>query len=240
VRRATLAVALALSAVTGACTDDIDPPWELDHERIIAVRATPPGLTAGQTARLDALIGKKGAKTLVAVPEQAIVTSPASLADTLSFDGTDWVVTAPSADRIAAARSELQLAADAPVPLVVGVSYAGQTLVATKTVELGRAGDNPALVNVRIDDAPAGTAEVVFDAANKLRLSVDADDVDFDVNWLTSCGTMHDFDLPSAYIKVEVDDKTSGELALVVRDAHVGGVADPGRGHAHQVIARPQ
>jgi len=54
-------------------------------------------------------------------------------------------------------------------------------------------------------------------------LSIDADDNTFDVTWLTSCGTMHDFDLPSAYLKVEVDDPQTGELAVVLRDA-AGGV----------------
>ncbi|MEO7735294.1 MAG: hypothetical protein ABIY55_30355, partial [Kofleriaceae bacterium] len=50
----------------------------------------------------------------------------------------------------------------------------------------------------------------------------EADDVDFDVTWLTSCGTMHDFDLPAAYLEVEADDVTAGELVLVVRDQGAG------------------
>jgi hypothetical protein len=41
---------------------------------------------------------------------------------------------------------------------------------------------------------------------------------------LTSCGTMHDFDLPQAYLRVETDDPQAGELGVVLRDAH-GGVA---------------
>ena len=36
--------------------------------------------------------------------------------------------------------------------------------------------------------------------------------------------SMHDFDLPQAYLKVESDDPTAGELGVVVRDAH-GGVS---------------
>ena len=35
---------------------------------------------------------------------------------------------------------------------------------------------------------------------------------------------MHDFDLPQAYLEVEADDPTAGELGVVLRDAH-GGVA---------------
>ena len=45
-----------------------------------------------------------------------------------------------------------------------------------------------------------------------------------DVNWLTSCGTMHDYDLPQAYLRVELEDPMEGELAVVLRDAR-GGVA---------------
>lgn len=211
-------------AVLGACAADIDPPWQLDHDRIIAVRATPPGIASGQRSTIDALLARKGDKTRVAPPELAAVVSPASLADVLAFDAGAWVVTAPSEERLAAARAELKLAADAPVPLQVGVSYAGQTLLATKTISLGQPADNPTLVtmNMRIDGQPAGSSEIVVEPLVRVPLSIDADDAIFDVTWLTSCGTMHDFDLPNAYLKVEAEDPKSGELAVVLRDGKAG------------------
>jgi hypothetical protein len=219
-------VALVTISAIGAvgCTGDLDPPWQLDHDRIIAVRATPPGIAPGETATLDALLGKKGEPTRVAPPELAIVLSPGSLSDVLSFDGTSWVVTAPSEQRLAQVRTELALPADVPVTLQVGVSYANMTLSAIKTVELGRSAANPSLVsmNMKIDGAPAQPAEIVVEPLVKVPLSIEADDALFDVTWLTSCGTMHDFDLPNAYLKVEVDDPTTGELAVVVRDAGAG------------------
>jgi len=55
-------------------------------------------------------------------------------------------------------------------------------------------------------------------------MSVDADDTTELVDWLTSCGTMHDFDLHASYIHVLPADKQSGELVLEVRD-EAGGVA---------------
>jgi hypothetical protein len=216
--RAWLLAVIAL----GACTGDLDPKWQLDHDRIVAVRATPPGIASGRTSTIDALLGKKGDKVRVAAPELATVVSPTSLSDTLALDGGNWVVTAPGEDRLVAARAELGLAPGAPVPLQVGVSYAGQTLLATKTVLLGAAADNPALSNVMINGQPAGTSEIVVGTLIKVPLSVDADDADFDVTWLTSCGTMHDFDLPTAYLEVEADDPPAGELALVVRDTGAG------------------
>lgn len=217
--RAFFASLIALVAAAG-CIGDLDPPWQLDHDRIIAVRATPPGIAAGERSTLDALLGHKGAPTRVAPPELAAVVSPASLSDVLQLEGGNWVVTAPSEQRLAQVRAELMLADDAPVPLRVGVSYESQALFATKVIELGHAVANPSLVsmNMKIDGAPAGSAEIVVPPLVAVPLSIDADDAHFDVTWLTSCGTMHDFDLPNAYLKVEAEDPTSGELAVIVRD----------------------
>lgn len=226
-RRAVIAAAAAaIAAAAGGCVNDVDPPWQLDHDRIVAVQIDPPGIAAGQTARIDALLATKGAMTRVATPELATVVSPASLSDVLSIRDGSWIVTAPGEDRLAAARGELKLAADAPVPLQIGVSYAGQKLFATKTVLLGQPASNPTLVGIAIDGAPPPPdgGELVVAKLVKVPLSIDASDVDFDVTWLTSCGTMHDFDLPQAYLKVEADDPQSGELGVVVRDAR-GGVA---------------
>lgn len=218
------ALVLAAMSFLGACAGDLDPPWQLDHDRIVAVRAVPPGIAEGQTSVIDALLGLKGGKTRTAPPELATVVSPASLSDVLAFQGGAWVVTAPGEDRLAAVRSELGLAPGAPVPLQVGVSYANQSLLATKTIMLGEAADNPSLVNVMLDGRPAGTSELVVGKLVAVPLSIDADDNVYDVTWLTSCGTMHDFDLPSAYLEVEADDPDTGELAVVLRDAR-GGVA---------------
>jgi hypothetical protein len=214
--------ALAALATLGACAGDLDPPWQLDHDRIIAVRATPPGIVPGETSTIDALLGQKGGATRVAAPELATVVSPASLSDVLTFSGGAWVVSAPSDARLDAARAELKLAAGAPVPLRIGVSYAGQSLVATKTITLGQAASNPALASVMLDGKPATPAELVVGKLVKVPLSLDADDASYDVTWLTSCGTMHDFDLPAAYLQVEVEDPDAGELAVVLRDAHAG------------------
>ena len=215
---------LAILVSLGGCMGNLDPQWQLDHERIVAVRATPPGIAAGDTSTIDALLAGKGAPTSVDPPELAMIVSPASLSDVLAFDAGRWTVTAPGEDRLAAARAELELAPDAPVPLVVGVAYANQRLVATKTVLLGQAADNPSLVNVMLDGKPASDAAITVGKLVKVPLSIAADDTIYDVEWLTSCGTMHDFDLPAAYLEVEAKDPDAGELAVVLRDAS-GGVA---------------
>lgn len=218
-------VLLAAACVAlGACTGDLDPPWQLDHDRIVAVRATPPAIPAGGRSTLDALVALAGSRTFVAAPEAAIVVSPQSLADTLAFEGGAWVVTSPDEARLAAARAELGLEAADPVPLQVGVAYGGGTLAATKVVRLGMTADNPTLTAMMVDGAPAdGASELVVGTLIDVPLSIEAG-VDDNVNWLTSCGTMHDFDLPQAYLRVEAEDPTEGELAVVRRDP-AGGVA---------------
>lgn len=215
-------VVLALSAV--GCAEEVALPWELDHDRIVAVRATPPSVLAGERSELDALVALEGATTSERAPEAATVVSPASLANTLSFDGGKWVVTAPDDAALDAARLELDLEAGEPVPLQVGVQYGAGKLLATKTVWLGRAAINPALTAMTIDGGSAETqAEVVVGTRVDVRLSVEVAERD-EVNWLTSCGTMHDYDLPEAYLRVEDDDPTEGEIAVVIRDKN-GGVA---------------
>lgn len=224
--RAWLVAVVAGFGALAGCTDDLDEQWQLDHTRIIAVRATPPAIASGETSTLDGALGTKGAQVSYAGPDLVQVESPTSLADTLAFTGGKWTITAPSEDRLAAARTELKLAAGAPVPLVLGVAYNGMTLLGTKTVYLGVHADNPTLTNVMIDGqpAPAMDSQVTIHTIGHTPLSIEADDTKFDVEWLTSCGTMHDFDLPTAYVKVEDDDPTTGQLGVVLRDSQ-GGVA---------------
>ena len=206
----------ALLLALAACTSDVDPPWQLDHDRIVAVRATPPHLLSGATTQIDLLTAHKGATTAVVAPDGILVVSPKSLMDTPISGAT---ITAPDDAHLAAARMELGLAADAPVPLEIGV--ASGALAATKTVWLGDSADNPTLSGVTIMGAPP-PAMLVVPPVTDVRLFVNADDSVDIVNWLTSCGTMHDYDLHSAYLRVEKKDPQSGELALVVRDGKGG------------------
>lgn len=205
------------------CAGDLDPQWQLDHDRIVALRAEPPGIAAGEQSVLSGLISIKDVGTMEAAPEAAIVASPQSMAGVVSFDAGRWVVTAPAEDRIAAARNELGLAPGAPVPLIIGVSYAQQTLLATKTVTLGMALQNPQLGDVLIAGAPATAADVVVPATGDVTLSTAIDNDTQDINWLTSVGEMHDFDLADATLRLAADDERSaGSLAVVVRDDHGG------------------
>lgn len=222
-----------LAVLASACASDVDEQWYLDHDRIIAVRASKPRLLPGEEAQLDALVGRKGAPPAEEVPPGAMVISPESLATALRFEGGQWIVTAPDEATLASVRAAQGIAADKPVPLVIGTAWPaaafpadekGDPFAALKTVYLGESAENPVLDEMMVNGVDAGaTSELVVGKLVDVPLSVAAGEDD-GVNWLTSCGTMHDFDLPQAYLRVEEEDMTEGNLAVVIRTP-LGGVA---------------
>jgi hypothetical protein len=215
--------ALVAAALAAGCTQNVDPAWQLDHDRVIAVRATPSRIASGESAQLDALLGYQGAPPGELEPETVEVVSPTSLAGALAH-GAHWTVTAPGDDRLAAARSELGLAAGAAVPLRVRVRFAGTSLTGLKVVWLGEHADNPVIDPVTIDGANAlAEAQLSLPGDVDVPLAVNFDQT-YNINWLTSCGTMHDFDLAHAHLHILPSDPQSGTLAIVVRDPQ-GGVA---------------
>ena len=216
-------IILAMFAI--GCDGDLDPPWELDHDRIIAVRATPAGIVDNERSELDALLSAKDGVTMEAPPAAATVISPMALQGAVVQDGAKWVVNMPSAAALDAARTELRLEPGAPVPLQVGVGYVvNETqLAALKIVWLGKSVANPVLAEMVIDgESLDAKSEVVVPKLVDVRFAVPAIPED-DVNWLTNLGEMHDFDLPESYLRVEEDeDKTEGELVLVKRTLEGG------------------
>ena len=103
------------------------------------------------------------------------------------------------------------------------LSVTANGFVATTTVWLGEGAENPPLAGMEIDGAAPGD-DLVLPAETDIPLAVTADDSVNNVTWLTSCGTMHDFDLSRAYLHIEADDAQQGELAVVLRDSR-GGVS---------------
>ena len=221
---------LAVVALLVGCNADLDEPWDLAHDRIIAVRAEPPRILPGEQSRLEVLLGYEGMPTQQRAPDLAMVVSPESLANTVAPDSGQWIVTAPSEEQLVAAREELKLPAGAPVPLVIGIAVTWPYPVmspdprgfgATKTVWLGESGANPELVGMQVNGSEPAT-ELVVPKEEKVPLFVEADDTKDIVNWLTSCGEMHDFDLHQAYMVVTPESPQEGELVLVLRDERGG------------------
>jgi len=221
-------VALIAAVVAAGCGDDVDPAWQLDHDRVIAVRVTPPRILSGEIAEIDALLGRAGEPPSEVDPTTVTVVSPTVLASSLVKVGTRWTVVAPGPTQLAAGRAELGLDADAPVPLRLRMTFPYSmpdvTKVGLKVVWLGEHADNPGLVPILIDGVDASAAaQLTVAPAVDVPLEVAFDDSHV-VNWLTSCGTMHDFDLARAYLRVEPEDPQSGTLGVVVRD-ELGGVS---------------
>ena len=207
------------------CLDGIDPRWQLDHDRVVAARATPPSIAVGETATLDALIAHKGAPTSQMAPVEAVAAGAQSLMSTVVFDSGVWSVVAPSEDVLAQARVELGLAAGAPVPLPIGMTFStsddSTQLVVEKSITLGVSAANPTMPAITFDGgAPGEMLTVPGDVDVPMSVTVDPT---WTVSWLTSCGTMHDDDEQAAFLHVQPSDPMQGELALVIRDT-AGGV----------------
>src|SRR6185312_5358586 len=106
-------------------------------------------------------------------------------------------------DELARVRSQLGLGSADPVPVELGIEADG--FQALKTVFLGDSADNPTLDGLMVNNAvpPADPAQtIVVPADVDVPLFVNADDVANNINWLTSCGTMNDFDLHDAFLNV--------------------------------------
>jgi hypothetical protein len=227
-------LAVAACGALAAC-DDTTPAWELDNDRIIAVRATPPGLAAGERAVLDALItlpdqgpGEVEPAFAAAAPARPDEDVPPALAAAVVQDGGDWTVVAPDEATLAQLRADLGIMPGQPVPLRVGVAIAfpaGQ-LLAIKTVWLGEAAANPELGAVTVNGAPAADGMTVPPDVD-VALAATAAETDA-VAWLTSVGDLSDADDAVATLHhdttADPPPPTTGHLAVVKR-SELGGVA---------------
>jgi hypothetical protein len=213
---------MGLVLALAGCIDPVDARWQLDHDHVIAVRATPPRIMPGEQATLEALVAHAGAGVSLDNPNQVTTpTAPAGLEGRVSFDGDRWIVTAPDASSLASTRPAMGLTPDDPVPLDLLLVFgrrAGDPLYVTKTVYLGDHADNPVVPPITVDAAPA-TAELAIPLGRDVYIEAATTDR---VNWLTSCGDLFQDDVARAFIRA--DEACTGELVVVVRDGG-GGVA---------------
>jgi hypothetical protein len=206
-RRAVLLVVLAACGV-----ETTAPPWSLDHDRVVAVRAEPPHIAPGEIALLEALVAHSAApgappRTTIERPVSATAPkAPAGLFTAVHFYIDHWRIDGPNESMLAAARAELGLSASAPVPLNVVIEVPG-SLYAQKTVWLGDRHDNPAM--------PAVALPATLASGRTYPLDLDVAP-GWSVRWLTSCGSLTGDTTPHATLAI--DGPCEGELAVVVRD----------------------
>jgi hypothetical protein len=204
-------VAWCFAASLSGCIDPVDPRWTLDHDHVIAARATPPRIRVGEATNMDALVAHTDGPVTVEDPMTAEVTS---------------------------APPEEQLRANVPVPVEVTLTFPNVSPDPTrraalppfrvkKTVWLGEPSENPVLPPVGVGDTalePANdAAEVVVPIGEDTYLSVDVPD-GIRVNWLTNVGELFQDDVKRAFVRVQPEDKRTGQLVVVIRD-NDGGVA---------------
>ena len=189
---------LLLVISVAACVDKVDDRWQLDHDHVIAARATPPVIRPGDATNLDALVAHIGQGVSVENPLSAETTSAPTYSEGELVPVDIMLTFARTSDR----------------------SSTVDPIHVRKTVYLGEPRDNPALPPITIDGVPAGD-EVVVPQGRDIYLSATTD---LRVNWLTSVGTLFQDDEATAFVRVTAADRQQGELVVVVRD-DFGGVA---------------
>ena len=223
---------LPLVCVVG-CIVPVDPRWTLDHDHVIAARATPPRIRAGEATNLDALVAHEDGPVTIENPMTAeLDNAPAEMARSLVHDDGMWRLHAPDAEALAGARPALGLPEDAPVPVDVLMTFPnaspGSNRAALppfrvkKTVWLGEPSANPVMPPVIVGDVPAIGDQIIVPLGVDTYLAVDVPD-GIRVSWLTNVGELFQDDVARAFVRVLPDDKKSGQLVVVLRD-NDGGV----------------
>jgi hypothetical protein len=215
--------------LVAGCIDEVDPRWTLDHDHVVAARATPPRVRAGDVTALDALVAHVDGPVTVESPMTAEVarTNGADFSRYLVEENGAWRLEAPDAQTLASARPFMGLPDDAPVPVDVVLTFPNHSgtqragldpFKVKKTVWLGEPSTNPDAPTIVVEGNEVGDALAVPTGRDVyLRASTD-----LRVNWLTSVGTLYQDDERTAYL--HVDEPGSGQLVMVVRDPD-GGVA---------------
>jgi hypothetical protein len=188
--------------VVAGCIDPIDAQWQLDHDHVVAARATPPHIPAGGSTALDALVAHAGGPTTVESPLGA-TTPQGTMRDTA---GT-WTFIAPTGST--------------PTQIDVLMTFAdGKPAEVQKTVWIGEPTTNPTMPPITVGGAPADDrVSVALDRDVYLSTTVPSG---WHVNWLTSVGTLYEDDEPTSYLHVQNTDRQTGELACVIRDDQGG------------------
>lgn len=214
---------LAALLLTG-CIDEIDARWMLDHDHVIAARATPPRVRDGETTVLDALVAHAGrAPTVEGAMTAELANPPSDFDGRLVQDATgQWLLDVPF--RLSRAGAEDIYPVDVVLTFRPSTNRASvDPYRVKKTVWIGEPTQNPpAPMAIEVGDVEV-TDEVVVPVGKDVYIEVQAEPGQR-IHWLTNVGTLYQDDHPRAYVHVEDGDARTGELVVVVRD-DVGGVA---------------
>jgi hypothetical protein len=205
---------LFLAACTTA-TPVAPESWQLDQDRVVAVRVYPPGLAAGEHGLVDALIAHAGGPTTIETP-YSLNAAHSPLSGTVNYLFDHFELIAPDEPTLADARTQLGLAPGAAIPLEVEADFETHTFITQRQVLLGVHHDNIDLGEITIGGQSIGfTVTVARDSDLELSASLGT------VRWLTSCGELADSDELDAVLHTGAP--CTGELVVVRRDAATTG-----------------
>jgi len=210
----------ALIFLVACAPGPVEPEaWQLDQDRVVAVRVTPPGIVAGEHALVDALLAHADGPTTIATPS-AMTAAGSPLYTAVNFLFDHYEVIGPDDTALADARTELGLVPGAPIPFELAVFFgplSGDHFDTHKQMWLGETAANPTLPAITIGGA-APDAQIAIATGHEIELTAATDDV----RWLTSCGTLRDSEVPRAILVA--DASCDGELVVVIRDDRGGTV----------------
>jgi hypothetical protein len=217
------------TAISAGCTD-FSQPWELDHARVLAVRAAPPGISAGQTSELSALVLRPDLSIAEISAVSITIDEPY---DRLLMPATSAKVAAAEEEVVTQARALLELdpAESIQVPVNVKISLMdpaaeNQELVSVKTVRVGGSTENPAIPTIAVNGSAVATGvqtPINFVKLQEYTLEANAgSSTEVTYAWFTSRGELK---LSEAQLsKLKVDTVGSGTVLVIARDK-LGGVA---------------
>jgi hypothetical protein len=216
---ACLAV-LTLTSIAAAGCDDLGSPAVLDRPRVLAVRAEPPHLAAGGSARIDVLVGDAAGRAVVVAPD--LVAPAVDVPGLVHHTADGWTITAPGEDVLAAMRTELELAPTDPIrlPLDVAVAVDGDELTALKVVVLGSAAANPVIGGMTLGGADVTGAVVVPVGDVALAPAAVTATGELAYAWYSSVGELAGYRSEQATLTAV--EPGAGQIVLVVRDDQYG------------------
>lgn len=211
---------LALPFAAGC--EELDTPAELDRPQILAVRAAPARLGAGQRAELSLLVaGPEGDLAPTAVDWAVIVPDgAAAAAGSIEIDGEDAHYRAP----------DQPVAEPRVVTLQVTAVLADDTaLIAEKAILLGADSLPEPLITQVLADGVAADERVEVAAGGAIELALRTESAAPDdplqeplTTWYTTCGTFAPHREPVVQLEAP-DEPCQGMIYAVFRDG-LGGV----------------
>jgi hypothetical protein len=206
-----------------ACNEGTHPSL-LDHATILAVRAEPPRINAGEKARIDVLVSTaEGTPELIETPAIAVALPDERAPEMVEMNEGGSFVIAPPDEAIAAIRAAQGLPEDAPVPVSIdlSVTISGVEKAATKMILLGDTAQNPTIGALVIDGTEYPEGPVFVPVGTKPRIGVVASgDGELTYAWYSSVGEL-DF-YRSQTMTLDAIEAKSGRIVVVVRDASGG------------------